>query len=295
MFNFDKSLLQDYISPSQIQRCCNKRWGSSQWDIQRDSELKHGDIWFVGRMNLNLFLLLISNDRYMNESLTIVTSHADDPIDDELMSSLPPNVKHIFGVNTTSFSDKCTPIPYGLGPEESPVGISIERIKERDIDTKRSKMLLVNFRTGTHPERPPLYNALSLMASRCSWITMQSDRGLWGAGPEHHWWMDELVKHKFAVAPRGNGLDTHRMWECLYAKTIPIVKWHSAYRNFTDLPILFVDDWGVLSESFLEEKYQEMTNKEWNYEKLRASWWRKMILDKSNSLFENKPSMEHII
>ena len=38
---------------------------------------------------------------------------------------------------------------------------------------------------------------------------------------------DEYIKvlssYKFAICPDGNGVDTHRLWECFYLKVIPIV------------------------------------------------------------------------
>jgi hypothetical protein len=32
-----------------------------------------------------------------------------------------------------------------------------------------------------------------------------------------------LSTFKFAICPEGNGIDTHRLWECFYLKVIPIV------------------------------------------------------------------------
>lgn len=37
--------------------------------------------------------------------------------------------------------------------------------------------------------------------------------------------------------------DTHRLWKTLYMDSIPIVKYESAHHLFTDLPILFINDW----------------------------------------------------
>eukprot|EP00965_Chrysotila_dentata_P239975 6203413-Pleurochrysis_carterae.AAC.2 len=37
-------------------------------------------------------------------------------------------------------------------------------------------------------------------------------------------YLEELGRYHFVLAPRGNGIDTHRLWEALLVGTIPIVK-----------------------------------------------------------------------
>lgn len=36
-------------------------------------------------------------------------------------------------------------------------------------------------------------------------------------------YLKTLAEYKFALCIRGNGIDTHRFWECLYLKTIPVI------------------------------------------------------------------------
>jgi hypothetical protein len=36
-------------------------------------------------------------------------------------------------------------------------------------------------------------------------------------------YLEQLAEHRFCLCVRGNGLDTHRFWESLYLKVIPIV------------------------------------------------------------------------
>lgn len=69
-------------------------------------------------------------------------------------------------------------------------------------------------------------------------------------------YVDNVFNHKFVIAPRGSGLDTHRLWESLYLRTIPIVKSKIMEHYFSDLPILFINDWKILTDKiFLNEKY----------------------------------------
>ena len=59
--------------------------------------------------------------------------------------------------------------------------------------------------------------------------------------------------------------------------SIPIVIKILALEEFTDLPILFVDNWEMVTEDFLKEKYVEMMAKTWNMEKLRFRYWKDTI------------------
>ena len=59
--------------------------------------------------------------------------------------------------------------------------------------------------------------------------------------------------------------------------SIPIVIKILALEEFTELPILFVDNWEMVTEEFLKEKYAEMMAKTWNLEKLRFGYWKDKI------------------
>lgn len=55
-----------------------------------------------------------------------------------------------------------------------------------------------------------------------------------------------LQRYKFCICPEGNGLDTHRLWEALYVKTVPILlrsKFSENIQNVTKLPMILLDSW----------------------------------------------------
>jgi hypothetical protein len=54
-----------------------------------------------------------------------------------------------------------------------------------------------------------------------------------------------LSEYKYCICPEGNGVDTHRLWECFYLKVIPIVK-ESAFTTLLvkqNLPLIVVKEW----------------------------------------------------
>ncbi len=67
-----------------------------------------------------------------------------------------------------------------------------------------------------------------------------------------------MKKYTYCICPRGNGIDTHRIWEALYFKCIPIVKKHITHEFDFDLPIIFIDDWNDLTDQLIEEKHKEI-------------------------------------
>jgi hypothetical protein len=81
-------------------------------------------------------------------------------------------------------------------------------------------------------------------------------------------YLNELASCKFAAAPRGNGLDTHRLWESLYLGSYPIVKTSFLDSLYADLPVVIIEDWSQVTEEFLKEKYIELNSRSFNYEKM---------------------------
>jgi hypothetical protein len=55
-----------------------------------------------------------------------------------------------------------------------------------------------------------------------------------------------LSTYEFCICPEGNGLDTHRLWEALYVKTIPILiksPHTQLLHNLTKLPMILLNSW----------------------------------------------------
>ena len=64
--------------------------------------------------------------------------------------------------------------------------------------------------------------------------------------------------YKFILVPRGNGIDTHRLWETLYRGAIPILKadeW-SVSLKYLNLPILYTKNWEPSTIKNILETYE---------------------------------------
>jgi hypothetical protein len=62
--------------------------------------------------------------------------------------------------------------------------------------------------------------------------------------PAENW--RRISQYKFAICPVGNGIDTHRFWECLYLHCVPIVVRNPLIEillNETRLPMVILERW----------------------------------------------------
>jgi len=92
-------------------------------------------------------------------------------------------------------------------------------------------------------------------------------------------YLTDLKKSKFVFSPRGNGLDCHRTWEAILMGSIPIVRTSNLDSLFEGLPVLIVNHWGEVTEKYLEKKYIELTEKEFDLQKLFIPYWKNFILN----------------
>lgn len=55
-----------------------------------------------------------------------------------------------------------------------------------------------------------------------------------------------LATYKFCICPEGNGLDSHRIWECYYLKVVPIVlnnEFIQLIKKQFNIPMIILEEW----------------------------------------------------
>jgi hypothetical protein len=65
-------------------------------------------------------------------------------------------------------------------------------------------------------------------------------------------YLDHLSRFKYAICPPGNGIDSHRIWECLYLGVIPIVK-RSVFTEVLSEYCILLDNWSDFDMGILEK------------------------------------------
>jgi hypothetical protein len=76
--------------------------------------------------------------------------------------------------------------------------------------------------------------------------------------PSFFFFIIKVASHKFVVAPRGNGWDTHRLWEALYLGCVPIVESSVLDPLYKQLPVLIVNTWKGLDKDALLKAYAKL-------------------------------------
>ncbi len=65
-------------------------------------------------------------------------------------------------------------------------------------------------------------------------------------------YMVELSQYKFCACPEGSGIDTHRMWECIFLGVIPVVvRTPELYEWYSALPIFWVESFREVTRNRL--------------------------------------------
>lgn len=202
-----------------------------------------------------------------------IIGHSDYPLTDEIANKF----KICFGTNNLSKKSNVFGLPLGITNDCDDSNLhKIYGNLEVMIDVsqmilEKESMVYLNFDYLTNPpEREPVYRRfLKEKYTNVGKIDNTID------GRKD--FLIDIKKSNFVLCPRGNGIDTHRLWETLYMGSIPIVKRERAHHLFYDLPILFVDSWEQITENFLSKELELIRKKDWNLEKLNFSFWKSFI------------------
>lgn len=211
-----------------------------------------------------IFKLLIKNSDY---SYILVFGKSDFEITDKFSSNIPPNVRCVFANNINTKSTITRYLPIGRDFRSS------EFFNEIKPSFTKDRSCYCNFSLNTHKIREQLYDSIK----NSDFIEFEHMGKFLKYSIGRKDFYEKMSKSKFVVCPRGNGIDTFRLWDSLYLGAIPIVVKEAVFHEYLDdLPILFLDsydDFKKLNEETLEEIYQKMLKKKYNYKKLLISYW----------------------
>lgn len=197
-------------------------------------------------------------DRTMNLLKKITTPfdlyihNGDAPVNTVHISKLfsIPNIKRIYAQNlNTTYSDRVIPLPIGLGNSQWKHGNLV--LWQEALSNHVEKDMLIYFYCKHATNSKVRNDCASIMKSKGIQETslLEMDK-----------YIPFLSRHKYAICPRGNGIDTHRFWECLYLKVVPIV----IRTNITDyyqkwFPMIVLDKWEDLDIDSLERQYDSIS------------------------------------
>ncbi len=222
------------------------------------------DATFIRYLMANNNLLDLLKE-FPDNKFIIFTSHEDTALDDQI--KIPDNVLAIHAVNGNSTDPKVHPFPIGLQRKRNKNDNRLKMMAERLNDNKQiepTKLLYINCGIERNPERLPLAKFESN-----SWCTVRFDKdSMFFPYDAYNVFLDELQAHKFVVCPKGQQrgnlvcFDTHRLWETLYMRRVPVILDHPYFRKLLQgIPVLYVNEWTDITQELLianDSLYQQV-------------------------------------
>ena len=198
---------------------------------------------FVYGHNLSNFLMIL--DRLQNKFI-LVSHNSDENITDKYRPLLEhPNLLFWHAQNVMFDHPKLGCIPIGIANSMWRHG-NLDGLKRAmNVKTPKTRDIYFYFNTGTN------------RSERVSCLSQVSEKGIsFGPYLEFSNYLNHLATCKYAISPPGNGIDCHRIWECLYLGVIPILK-RSVFTEklAKKFHCVLLDKWSDLNVKALQESY----------------------------------------
>lgn len=208
---------------------------------------------------------------------------------DNIGQPLPDNVIRIFTTNRDMSDPRVISFP--LGVKSTKLQLLRYARRHRPTPNHRDRsMLYLNFATGDRYDVPAGRRGLpprKEIASRFrgeDWVTDRVSVGAVQGEGALVKYLADVMKHKFVVSPEGFGIDCYRHWESLYLGAIPIVQRSEHMAEFSDLPIVYTEDYSEITQSYLADVYEQYCSRSFDFSRLYAPCYTSMLVDAVNEL-----------
>ena len=228
--------------------------------INLSFDLKENDVIFCQSDNVEALFEALPETLFKN--LKLITSQSDRTISKKLFYKRPKSISTWYATNVDYEDNSLISIPLGIAPYRNTKSIIFEDFDSINIKNKKNNLIYSNFNLNTNYfHRVKAYRE-SLKNERCfqtSFLTYEN-------------YLSRLSEYSFSLAPWGNGIDTHRVWESLYLGVLPITKNHTHFRNFKDIPITLIESYDKILTFDPKDNFNVI-----DYSKLDITWWKEKI------------------
>lgn len=222
-------MINSIITGEKIQQICNIYIGKQEDfnynPIIKNQNNKHVNINLINNEFNNPYYIfcyshlineLSSKIHYFKNKFVLLTHNSDqniEPFESVKIILDCNNLVKWYAQNLLLNHDKLHLLPIGLANSIWPHG-NLTPFKDKNlIDnlSNKTQFIYFNFNVNTNiKKRRPCYETLK---KHLNWLD--------NINPISN--LYRLKEYRFCICPEGNGVDTHRLWECLYLKVIPIV------------------------------------------------------------------------
>jgi hypothetical protein len=95
-----------------------------------------------------------------------------------------------------------------------------------------------------------------------------------------------MKKHIFSACPAGEGRDCLRTYETIILGGIPIWSDYIELRHFQDLPVVYTNDWNIITKEWCENALNELKNRTTSTDRMRMSYWDNHIKNSIQELLK---------
>lgn len=203
----------------------------------------------------------------LENETTLITHNSDNGIDDRFLEILDSDkIKKWYTQNLYTKHSKLRSLPIGIANKQWTHGNQIVINKIKNINLPKKTLVYKNFNLHTNFEKRRYVDQVT------------SQNGIPMAGSkEYEKYLTDVADSFFVLCPPGNGVDCHRIWECLALGSIPVVEKNIAFEQFKHLPILFINDWKSVTLNFLEKNLSYTNKFSEHIPELYISYWNKII------------------
>jgi len=238
------------------------------------TRVKDGDLIYVSGVYASSFMVNVAP--CIDAKFSVVTAQYDPGVNDNLANLLPINVENWWTINAHSTHPKVRPIPLGLQNRNWRWDGNLQSEPSTMLDRRsvpKTKNVMCSFSVGNNSgER---LKCIQFAEQRFDELTKRT------IGPNDrrnekfvYEYFDIASEHKMILCPHGAGADTHRMWESLYMGCIPITTRCSAFRDFEDYPIIFLDSWEDLLDVDIDNMYNDCLNRFQTEQRIYFDYWK---------------------
>ena len=261
-------MLNQIITGEKIQQLCDIYFGfKPDFDYNPIIKQQTNKQFYINNLNAEInnpyFIFCYSHRikelsnkiHFLKNRFTLITHNSDGEIRDEIETLKIlncPKLDKWYSQNICFEHNKLYFLPIGIANSMWPHGnISIfnsDMVLNNSYN--KTKDIYFNFNIDTNRiKRSKCFDSLN---NTISWLENVS--------PSEN--IIRLSQYKFCICPEGNGVDTHRLWEALYLKTIPIVI-KSEFTNIlqkNNVPLVILNNWDELCEANLDYNNYDFKN-----------------------------------
>ena len=209
------------------------------YDFEDDfhpSKIEAGDRVFVKTDFLDAFLARVRPS--IKVPFVLVTGHSDLSPSPAATSFVhrDPGITAYEAQNTEFETEKLTALPMGLSEPSRQIGDQSVFVLALG-DRKKARKLAVPAMGTTHPVRGGLKLAIEELAASGEYADLLDIPGDRRSLPDY---LDLIGRNEYVLAPRGNAIDIHRVYESVLMRTVPVYVGEPVPAFYGRLPVIIL-------------------------------------------------------